>query len=210
MSASTNCETTHTPSTPSLTPHPLCSLTDQPSNPTLSYTSRLEQRIKDLEAQLAAARVHAPGPSEPSRTSSPSLGPSAGQSPMTDPHHVESQDEESVSESFKGLKVDDKGGITYHGATSFFQLPSDRPLGSRDHTSSSEQAIQRRERLVANAWQQRALENMSEIPVSFLPYDWHALPRLTACTGTIWIPAQRALVLDPAAFQLHLQARLHS
>ncbi|KAI8297563.1 Nitrogen assimilation transcription factor nit-4 [Colletotrichum sp. SAR11_59] len=136
-------------------------------NPTLSYTSRLEQRIKDLEAQLAAARVHAPGPSEPSRTSSPSLGPSAGQSPMTDPHHVESQDEESVSESFKGLKVDDKGGITYHGATSFFQLPSDRPLGSRDHTSSSEQAIQRRERLVANAWQQRALENMSEIPEPF-------------------------------------------
>ncbi|KAF6829546.1 C6 transcription factor [Colletotrichum musicola] len=139
-------------------------------NPTLSYTSRLEQRIKDLESQLAAARahVHAPGPSEPSRTSSPSLGPStAGQSPMTDSHHAESQDDESVSESFKGLKVDDRGGITYHGATSFFQLPNDRPLGSRDPAASSEQAVQRRERLVANAWQQRALENMSEIPEPF-------------------------------------------
>ncbi|KAF9871318.1 hypothetical protein CkaCkLH20_11239 [Colletotrichum karsti] len=127
----------------------------------------MEQRIKELEAQLAAARVHAPGPAEPSRTSSPSLGPSAGQSPMTDPHHVESQDEESVSESFKGLKVDDKGAITYHGATSFFQLPGDRQLGSRDHTSSSEQAMNRRQRLVAKAWEQRAMENMSEIPEPF-------------------------------------------
>ncbi|TEA18495.1 Nitrogen assimilation transcription factor nit-4 [Colletotrichum sidae] len=136
-------------------------------NPTLSYTSRLEHRIKELEAQLVAARSHAPGPSEPSRASTPSLGPSAGQSPMTDPHHAESQDEESVSESFKGLKVDDKGSITYHGATSFFQLPSDRTLGSKDTTAPSDQAIHRRERLVANAWQQRALENMSEIPEPF-------------------------------------------
>ncbi|KZL80088.1 fungal specific transcription factor [Colletotrichum incanum] len=136
-------------------------------NPTLSYTSRLEHRIKELEAQLAAAKAHAPGPSEPSRTSSPSIGPSAGQSPMTDPHHFESQDEESVSESFKGLKVDDKGAITYHGSTSFFQLPGDRPSGSRDHQSTSDHAIQRRERLVANAWQQRALENMSDIPEPF-------------------------------------------
>ncbi|KAK2030405.1 fungal-specific transcription factor domain-containing protein [Colletotrichum zoysiae] len=137
-------------------------------NPTLSYTSRLEHRVKELEAQLAAARASsAPGPSEPSRTSSPSVGPSAGQSPMTDPHHFESQDEESVSESFKGLKVDDKGAITYHGATSFFHMPGDRPSGSRDQQSTSDHAMQRRERLVANAWQQRALENMSDIPEPF-------------------------------------------
>ncbi|KAK2008873.1 fungal-specific transcription factor [Colletotrichum eremochloae] len=137
-------------------------------NPTLSYTSRLEQRVKELEAQLAAARAHAPGPSaEPSRTSSPSVGPSAGQSPMTDSNHFESQDEESVNESFKGLKVDDKGAITYHGATSFFHLPGHRPSGSRDQHSTSEHAMQRRERLVANAWQQRALENMSDIPEPF-------------------------------------------
>ncbi|GJC99984.1 fungal specific transcription factor [Colletotrichum higginsianum] len=142
-------------------------LTFANSNPTLSYTSRLEHRIKELEAQLAAAKAHGHGPSEPSRTSSPSIGPSAGQSPMTDSHHFESQDEESVSESFKGLKVDDKGAITYHGSTSFFQLPGDRPSGARDQQSTSNQAMQRRERLVANAWQQRALENMSDIPEPF-------------------------------------------
>ncbi|OBR05343.1 Fungal specific transcription factor [Colletotrichum higginsianum IMI 349063] len=142
-------------------------LTFANSNPTLSYTSRLEHRIKELEAQLAAAKAHGHGPSEPSRTSSPSIGPSAGQSPMTDSHHFESQDEESVSESFKGLKVDDKGAITYHGSTSFFQLPGDRPSGARDQQSTSNQAMQRRERLVANAWQQRALENMSDIPPLF-------------------------------------------
>lgn len=154
-------------------------LTFANSNPTLSYTSRLEHRIKELEAQLAAAKAHGHGPSEPSRTSSPSIGPSAGQSPMTDSHHFESQDEESVSESFKGLKVDDKGAITYHGSTSFFQLPGDRPSGARDQQSTSNQAMQRRERLVANAWQQRALENMSDIPVRtavfVAPHEWDCL-----------------------------------
>ncbi|GKT50588.1 nitrogen assimilation transcription factor nit-4 [Colletotrichum spaethianum] len=155
------------------------------SNPTLSYTSRLEHRIKELEAQLAAARAHAPGPSEPSRTSSPSIGPSAGQSPMTDPHHFESQDEESVSESFKGLKVDDKGAITYHGSTSFFQLPGDRPSGSRDHQSTSDHAMQRRERLVANAWQQRALENMSDIP-TLGPYYSHTLMNAVLSHSIRW------------------------
>ncbi|GJC87480.1 nitrogen assimilation transcription factor nit-4 [Colletotrichum liriopes] len=157
----------------------------QQSNPTLSYTSRLEHRIKELEAQLAAARAHAPGPSEPSRTSSPSIGPSAGQSPMTDPHHFESQDEESVSESFKGLKVDDKGAITYHGSTSFFQLPGDRPSGSRDHQSTSDHAMQRRERLVANAWQQRALENMSDIP-TLGPYYSHTLMNAVLSHSIRW------------------------
>lgn len=188
-------------------------LTFANSNPTLSYTSRLEHRIKELEAQLAAAKAHGHGPSDPSRTSSPSIGPSAGQSPMTDSHHFESQDEESVSESFKGLKVDDKGAITYHGSTSFFQLPSDRPSGSRDQQSTSDQAMQRRERLVANAWQQRALENMSDIPVWFFPLDPGQLAaerrfvsRAETRLGTVPISAERPLVLDPTSLQLHLQA----
>lgn len=72
---------------------------------------------------------------------------------------------------FRGLKMDDKGGITYHGATSFFQLPGER--GAATPTANTflpltEVDVQRRERLVNNAWQQRALENLSDIPVRFM------------------------------------------
>lgn len=64
--------------------------------------------------------------------------------------------------------MDDKGGITYHGATSFWQLPGERsattPTGNK-FLPLTEVDVQRRERLVNNAWQQRALENLSDIPV---------------------------------------------
>ncbi|KAL2759778.1 hypothetical protein ACRALDRAFT_2023901 [Sodiomyces alcalophilus JCM 7366] len=133
-------------------------------NPTLSYTSRLEQRIKDLEAQLAMAKSDIPGPADRFRQMSPSTSRSHSLTP--DPLVLEPGYEDFVSESFQGLTVDEKGSITYHGATSFFQLPDDRPPGFRGLASSSSEASQRRERLVANAWQQRALENSSDIPVS--------------------------------------------
>lgn len=65
--------------------------------------------------------------------------------------------------------MDDKGGITYHGATSFFQLPGERnpttPTAANTFLPLTEVDVQRRERLVNNAWQQRALENLSDIPV---------------------------------------------
>ncbi|ROT42382.1 hypothetical protein SODALDRAFT_336132 [Sodiomyces alkalinus F11] len=134
-------------------------------NPTLSYTSRLEQRIKDLEAQLAMVKSDIPSPADRFQQTSPSTSRSLSLTP--DPVVLEPGYEDFVSESFQGLTVDDKGSITYHGATSFFQLPDDRPPGFRGLASSSAEATQRRERLVANAWQQRALEKLSDIPEPF-------------------------------------------
>lgn len=64
-----------------------------------------------------------------------------------------------------GLKIDDKGGITYHGATSLFNLPSDPHKHKADSLSSIDSDAHRRERLVNNAWHQRAMENLSDIPV---------------------------------------------
>ena len=61
--------------------------------------------------------------------------------------------------------LDDKGGITYHGTTSFFNLPSDRCPAGADCAASADATTRRRERLVSNAWQQRALENLSNSPV---------------------------------------------
>ncbi|KAK0109350.1 hypothetical protein ONS96_003168 [Cadophora gregata f. sp. sojae] len=79
--------------------------------------------------------------------------------------------------TFDGLKRDEKGGITYHGATSFFQLPN--PV-SRDPSEvpgrdggvypgflEAAGGGDRKERLVNNAWQQRAKETFAETPEPF-------------------------------------------
>ena len=68
------------------------------------------------------------------------------------------------------MKIDDKGAITYHGNTSFFQLPNDhgpafQTLMESEPMLSEDPEMARRERLVSNAWQQRALEDMSATPV---------------------------------------------
>lgn len=135
---------------------------DRCRNPTLSYTQRLEERIKDLEEQLASV-AKSSTPVAGSSHSSPSIfGAQDSQA------QGRQQTDDHMTRSFRGLKIDDNGGITYHGATSFFHLPNDRTNANVDVSSSGELDIQRRERLVSNAWQQRALENLSDIPVRIL------------------------------------------
>ncbi|KAM0551809.1 hypothetical protein ACHAPJ_008380 [Fusarium lateritium] len=75
-----------------------------------------------------------------------------------------------MTRSFMGLKIDDKGGITYHGPTSLFNLPSDPHKHKPDSISSIDSDAHRRERLVNNAWHQRAMENLSDIPASIYSY----------------------------------------
>ena len=66
----------------------------------------------------------------------------------------------------RGLKMEDRGGLAYHGATNFVHLPaSDRNTGGNKFLPLTDVNFNRRERLVNNAWQQRALENLSDIPV---------------------------------------------
>ncbi len=132
-------------------------------NPTLSYTQRLETRISELEEQLATALKSAnPGAtvSSHSSPSTTSTGLHDGKSPAKS-----LSDDHGLSRSFTGLKVDDRGRITYHGATSFFNLPNDRNRTSFDAQASSDMDQERKDRLVTNAWQQRALENLSGTPV---------------------------------------------
>ncbi|KAM0217778.1 hypothetical protein ACHAPA_001352 [Fusarium lateritium] len=126
-------------------------------NPTLSYTQRLEERIKELEDQLAAIK------------SPPSVAASNHSSPgVWNGHDLNRHfDEHAMSRSFMGLKIDDKGGITYHGPTSLFNLPSDPHKHKPDSISSIDSDAHRRERLVNNAWHQRAMENLSDIPEPF-------------------------------------------
>lgn len=181
-------------------------------NPTLSYTQRLEDRIKDLEDQLAKATAATP-PAAASDSKSPASShssPSAQQDPRQ-------QIDDSIARSFRGLKIDDKGGITYHGTTSFFNLPSDHSSAAVAvdlHASATEVETQRRERLVSNAWQQRVLEEHSGIPVRVMIWCACYLIALVLMiflfAGTVPNTSQCPLVLDTAPLQLHLPTCLYS
>lgn len=135
-------------------------------SPTLTYTERLENQVKELkllisqlQSQSHGPTLEAPGPSHPALQNPPTPG-----------------EVSKIAGSFEGLKFDDKGAITYHGATSFFQLLK-MPTTQEQTTNSDSWEILsclddgglRRKRLVDNAWQQRALETMSKTPVS-LPH----------------------------------------
>lgn len=135
-------------------------------NPTLSYTQRLEERIKDLEDQLAKAQQtpqSATSANTPQNVSgAQSLSSSVGS-------HLGYETGEGLTGTFRGLKLDERGVLTYHGATSFFHLPSEYAGQDSDMQNAAhpdDPLHGRRERLVNNAWQQRALEDLSEIPVS--------------------------------------------
>ncbi|KAK1766916.1 nitrogen assimilation transcription factor nit-4 [Phialemonium atrogriseum] len=129
-------------------------------NPTLSYTQRLERRVQELEQQLAGIQSQGsyvrPVAPAPAHLRKPSDAVDDG-----------------LAGSFTGLKLDDKGVITYHGTTSFFQLPSENEMSATPSSSSQsppaigDADLDRRERLVTNAWQQRALEDLSATPEPF-------------------------------------------
>lgn len=133
------------------------------SNPTLSYTQRLEHRIKELEDQVATYSKSPISTVPSSSHSSP---------PAFSPHDASSQirllveDNPAMTRRLRGLKMEDRGSFSYPGATGFFHLPAERNNSSGDNfLPLTEANAERRERLVNNALQQRALENMSDIPV---------------------------------------------
>lgn len=135
---------------------------DQFRNPTLSYTQRLEERIKELEDQLSKSQSQALSQAQQHASERP-------MSTSFDGAHHGHESGEGLTGTFRELKLDERGVLTYHGATSFFHLPSEYTGQEIDAPSSplSEDPVNgRRERLVNNAWQQRALEDLSEIPVS--------------------------------------------
>lgn len=144
------------------------------SNPTLSYTQRLERRIVELEEQLANSS-RSPGSAPVSAHSSPSTvstGIHDGRSPPKS-----NQDDQSFSRSFSSLRVDDKGRITYNSPTERNAIPNTNGV----YTSAElDQSI--RERLVANAMQQRALETFSGTPVrNDQFYDYHYIHHHRPC-----------------------------
>ncbi|KAF8848904.1 fungal-specific transcription factor domain-containing protein [Acephala macrosclerotiorum] len=133
-------------------------------SPTLSYTQRLENRVKELENRLQQLQS-----SSKDEHSTPH-----GSKDGTSPAPVASPDESTSdrARAFKGLRMDDRGAITYHGTTSFFQLPTTAQDASPESAVSGRpdpfaESMGKRERLVKNAWEQRALETLAETPEPF-------------------------------------------
>lgn len=113
-----------------------------------------------------------------------------------------------MSGDFEGLTVEDDGRISFHGATSLFNLPSGAVNESASLSQAANELEARKERLINNAWRERAFEQLNNIPVShYRLLDVRNGSHMD--TGTVSISARLPLVLDPAAFQLRVSARLH-
>lgn len=71
----------------------------------------------------------------------------------------------SLAHDIEGLRIEDDGRISFHGPTSLFQLPSGlaREQTSAFHTPPG--LDRRRERLITNAWRERAFEQYTTIQV---------------------------------------------
>lgn len=124
-------------------------------SPTLSYTNKLEKRVEELEAALKKAHT------QPQLLLAASPGPSTAS-----PHSIIAEGSNAgFGSSFRGLAFDAKGAVTYHGSASLFQLPS-RPEETSAIVPINEINLTK-ERLVQNAWEQRALEVLSETPEPF-------------------------------------------
>ncbi|KAH8647977.1 fungal-specific transcription factor domain-containing protein [Xylariales sp. PMI_506] len=135
-------------------------------NPTLTYTERLEKKIRELEdevTRLRSATGEAYHQHAKCHLSTPTTSRPGADKAASDP---------GISAGFAGLKLDPKGIITYHGSTSFFQESSHYigdfpPSTGRDGSVNMPTDSAARDRLVSNAWEQRALESLSTIPEPF-------------------------------------------
>ncbi|KAB8071983.1 fungal-specific transcription factor domain-containing protein [Aspergillus leporis] len=137
--------------------------------PTLSYTKQLEARVAQLEDALTKLRSQQQSAGEVRKASTPSSTGEGSLSPSLRTR-IKEEDESSSSDlarDFEGLKVEHDGRISFHGPTSLFQLPSG---ALNETTSTSRLAVQyevRKERLINNAWRERAFEQMATMPEPF-------------------------------------------
>ncbi|PVH80486.1 fungal-specific transcription factor domain-containing protein [Cadophora sp. DSE1049] len=140
--------------------------------PTISYTQKLENRVRELEGLIdglrGGVRAEEPGSLGKGGEGREGNGDGGSGSQVASGAVKKFEEKETSHDglgTFDGLKRDEKGGITYHGATSFFQLPN--PVGRNTNEGSRTGGGERKERLVNNAWQQRAMETFSETPEPF-------------------------------------------
>lgn len=131
--------------------------------PTLSYTKQLETRVAQLEDALSKFRDQQ-AETEARKGSSPvsvaESSSSAGRRIKT-----ENDDAQDLAREFDGLNVENDGRISFHGPTSLFQLPSGVVSETATTSHFAQELEARKERLINNAWRERAFEQMAAMPV---------------------------------------------
>lgn len=131
----------------------------------MSYTKQLEARVAKLEDALSKARRD--GDAELRKASSPS---SVAESSSSAGARVKIEAEaEDLARAFDGLNVENDGRVSFHGPTSLFHLPSGVANDTTSESHYAKEVEGRKERLINNAWRERAFEQMASMPVSYLP-----------------------------------------
>ncbi|RAH73168.1 putative C6 transcription factor [Aspergillus aculeatinus CBS 121060] len=139
--------------------------------PTLSYTKQLESRVAQLEDALTKLRSQQPlepvGLKGASRASSASIGESSASPGRRTRIKEEEDDDQNLTRDFEGLKVEHDGRISFHGPTSLFQLPSGVVTEASSTSHLAMHLEGRKERLINNAWRERAYEQLATMPEPF-------------------------------------------
>ncbi|KLJ07279.1 hypothetical protein EMPG_17226 [Blastomyces silverae] len=151
---------------------------EKPATPTLSYTKTLEARVAELEAALANVQAG-------TGNIDGGLGQQNSQQQQQQNHVEEPQGNLSrttvspgvddiehiapdLARGIDGLKVGDDGRISLYGPTSLFQLPSGlAPEKTNPLLPAAAELDSRKERLINNAWRERAFEQLTTIPDPF-------------------------------------------
>lgn len=138
--------------------------------PTLSYTKQLESRVAQLEDALTKLRAtQSSSEAAELRKGSSPASTAASASPSV-PYRIAEEDEGSeqdLAQDFEGLKVENDGRISFHGPTSLFQLPGGMLPESSSTAHLAGEIGARKERLINNAWRERAFEQLAAMPEPF-------------------------------------------
>ena len=119
--------------------------------------------MAELEATIAQLRNPNSQPAQTGREESPQ---NFAEPPEPSPEADKSgEPEEDLSQDFEGLKVEDDGRISYHGQTSLFHLPGGGVSESLAPVHLGIGLDARKERLINNAWRERAFEQLACLPV---------------------------------------------
>lgn len=149
--------------------------------PTLSYTKTLEARVAQLEDALAKLQSQ----QQPRDVEKLQGQGSVRSSPARQSEQDEKDGQLDLSRDFEGLKVEDDGRISFHGPTSLFQLPSGIVTESSSTTHLALELEARKERLINNAWRERAFEQLATIPVYRIDSSCPLDRSLTFFSGTV-------------------------
>lgn len=145
--------------------------------PTLSYTKTLEARIVELEAELGKRPKKPESQSEeeppdikdedvPDAETVPAASSSSLDERMSGGHEEEVREAAlDLAGDIEGLNIEEDGRISFHGPTSLFQLPSGLTPDDPNPVLAEQGPDGRKERLINNAWRERAFEQLTTIPV---------------------------------------------